>query len=206
MTNATRSLGFFLLSCLILIGINSSCEDKLERKERLLFTGSSSIQRWETLDSDFKQYSVINTGVGNTTMDYLLDNRDSLIFVYDPWSIVIYSGDNDLAKLMTPEIVLSNAIQLREAIHDYNSEIDILFISAKPSRARWVLHESFEEFNELLKFYCDTSNNVYFVDIWFKMLDEAGFPNKDLFLEDTLHINRSGYVIWADAIRECLEL
>ena len=43
-----------------------------------------------------------------------------------------------------------------------------------------------------------------FVDVWEPMLTEDGKPNPDLFVEDGLHMNEKGYVIWTRLVRESL--
>jgi lysophospholipase L1-like esterase len=34
------------------------------------------------------------------------------------------------------------------------------------------------------------------------MLDDAGYPNGDLFIEDGLHLNGKGYKLWENKLKE----
>ena len=45
-----------------------------------------------------------------------------------------------------------------------------------------------------------TRHGVDYIDIFTPMLDATGQPDEALFLEDRLHMNRAGYVIWQRVI------
>ena len=46
---------------------------------------------------------------------------------------------------------------------------------------------------------------VDYIDIFTPMLDASGQPDESLFVEDRLHMNRAGYVIWQRAIAPYLK-
>jgi len=83
-------------------------------------------------------------------------------------------------------------------------KVKIIFISAKPSVARWQLKSKYEEFNRQLKLWTSTKKNVLYADVWTPMLDNRGEVRKDLFIEDNLHMNRKGYDIWKIVISKYL--
>ena len=43
-----------------------------------------------------------------------------------------------------------------------------------------------------------SDDKLAYVDVFTPMLDAAGQPRRELFLEDGLHMNASGYAIWRD--------
>ena len=61
------------------------------------------------------------------------------------------------------------------------------------------------ETNRLVAAECGKDKNCVFVDVWTAMLDPAGGPRADIFIEDRLHMNRKGYEIWRDRLRKHLK-
>ena len=45
-----------------------------------------------------------------------------------------------------------------------------------------------------------------FIDVHTKMLNQAGEPMPEIFLEDSLHMNAKGYDIWQKAIKPFLPI
>ena len=50
-----------------------------------------------------------------------------------------------------------------------------------------------------------TSEDTYFLATAEYYLDSKGIPRDELFVEDRLHLNRDGYKIWSQLIRERLD-
>ena len=61
-----------------------------------------------------------------------------------------------------------------------------------------------QEANSLIKSFLKDQKNAAFIDVYHKMLNKDGTPNKSLFIEDELHMNAKGYAIWQKAIRPYL--
>ena len=53
--------------------------------------------------------------------------------------------------------------------------------------------------NKLMKQYCSTAANTYYIDVASKFL-KKGKPNKALFASDKLHPNKKGYQIFKKVI------
>ena len=77
-------------------------------KNAILFVGSSSIRKWEDVQSYFPDETVINRGFGGSELTDAIRYANDIIIPYHPREIVIYSGENDLAysDTITPVIVL----------------------------------------------------------------------------------------------------
>jgi lysophospholipase L1-like esterase len=71
-----------------------------------------------------------------------------------------------------------------------------VFISAKPSLSRWEQRADFIKFNALLQEWAKGKKNVTYADVWTPMLDKNKIVRRDLFIEDGLHMNATGYEIW----------
>ena len=65
-------------------------------KNLTLFTGSSTIRRWNTLAKDFPEIPVLNRGFGGSQLNQVLHHFDDLFPRYKPVRIVLYCGENDL--------------------------------------------------------------------------------------------------------------
>jgi lysophospholipase L1-like esterase len=74
----------------------------------------------------------------------------------------------------------------------------------KPSPSRQHLMPKFDEANELIKDYLGKKKRAVFVDVYHEMLNQDGTPMKDIFLEDSLHMNAKGYAIWQKLIEPYL--
>ncbi|MEQ1586908.1 MAG: SGNH/GDSL hydrolase family protein [Cyclobacteriaceae bacterium] len=180
-----------------------AADSSINKRKVILFTGSSSIRFWSGLRKDFPNHNVLNRGFGGSEMSDLLYYTESLILNYNPKEVFIYEGDNDINSGKSPEEILSNADKLLSLLRTHlPAKVKIIFISAKPSIARWHLKEKYEEFNRELKDWTGTKKNVFYADVWTPMLDSTGEVRKDLFIEDNLHMNQLGYTIWATVIRK----
>ena len=178
---------------------------QVNKKKLVLFTGSSSIRMWKDLKNDFPTRNVLNHGFGGSDMADLLYYVKPLIIDYSPSRIFIYEGDNDISAGKSPEEILSNADKILTQLRaNLPANVKIIFISAKPSVARWQLKAKYEEFNRQLKQWTGTKKNVLYADVWTPMLDSQGEVFKDIFLEDNLHMNRKGYDIWKKVIAKYL--
>ncbi len=180
-------------------------DSAINKRKLILFTGSSSIRFWSALRKDFPNHNVLNRGFGGSEMSDLLYYTESLILNYNPKEIFIYEGDNDINSGKSPEEILANADKLLSLLRTHlPAKVKIIFISAKPSIARWHLKEKYEEFNRKLKDWTGTKKNVFYADVWTPMLDNTGEVRQDLFIEDNLHMNQLGYTIWVTVIRKLI--
>jgi lysophospholipase L1-like esterase len=174
-------------------------------KRTILFTGSSSIRLWSDIQDYFHDKTIINTGFGGSHMSDLLFYIDDLVINYKPDQIFIYEGDNDIAHGVKPGRILRNTKKVVEKIQESLPASQVVLISAKPSPARWQFNELYKEVNSGYMEYAARQDHLDYVDVWSKMLDEAGKPDKKIFLEDSLHLNKAGYDIWAEEIGKVIQ-
>ena len=164
----------------------------------VLFIGSSSFRLWKTAKEDFDNPNILNRAFGGATLPDVIRYQDDVVLKYNPKKIFIYCGENDIAssEKVTPEIVLGNFRTLYQSIRNRFPEVQVVFISIKPSILRWSMKDRMIATNALISNYISKEKNTVFVNVWDKMLDENGEPMKDIFLEDKLHMNSKGYAIW----------
>jgi len=171
-----------------------------EDEKLVIFTGSSSIRIWEDLGKDCNGMQIINTGFGGSQMSDLLYFLDQTVLRFQPVEVYIYEGDNDIAAKKKPEDILETAKEVVNKILETNSKVKINFISAKPCPLRWQYKDEYKRFNSLLKAYCNSQNQLFYIDVWNAMLNESGRPSPDIFVSDSLHMNRKGYLLWKEFI------
>jgi lysophospholipase L1-like esterase len=180
-------------------------DNTVNKKELILFTGSSSIRLWKDLQTCFPGKNVLNRGFGGSEMSDLVYHFDQLVLPYQPKQLFIYEGDNDTNAGKTPEQILKETTILLEKIRSRVSPtVEVLFISAKPSLARAPLKANYLKFNAALKAWTEKQKNVKFIDVWTPMMDKNGEVITDLFVEDRLHMNEKGYAIWKKVIQPYL--
>lgn len=166
----------------------------------VLFTGSSSIAMWKDLADYFPRHRVLNRGFGGSNFTDLIYYAGRVILPYKPSMIFVYEGDNDIAQGDTPEKIVNNARKLRGMIRQALGDVPVVFISPKPSIRRWNLKSEYEAVNSALKKYAEAEPNTEFADVWTASLGDDGKVLDNIFLEDNLHMNASGYRIWQQVL------
>ena len=168
-------------------------------KGQIVFAGSSSFTKWKDVAMYFPGYPIINRGFGGATLVDLIYYVDEAIIKYQPSQVFIYCGENDMADVDTvkPATVLDRFKTLHTILlKKLPRSTKIVFVSLKPSIARWHLESKFIEANKLIETYIATQKNIEYLDVHTAMLDENKEVLKDIFIVDQLHMNPKGYLIW----------
>jgi lysophospholipase L1-like esterase len=175
-------------------------------KGAVLFVGSSSIRLWSNLATNFPELTVIQRGFGGSHLPDCTRYAGQIIIPYQPSKILIYAGDNDIARGDSPRLVFEHFKQFATKVHTALPNTDIYFLSIKPSPSRWHLSPQAIEANDLIRKYCARHRKLKFVDCWTPLLDASARPDPALFRPDQLHLNEQGYARWVPAIRHALGL
>jgi lysophospholipase L1-like esterase len=173
----------------------------------ILFVGSSSFRKWTNVQSHFPGYTIINRGFGGSTLPDVIRYASEIIFPYHPKQIVIYCGDNDLASSdsVTADIVFNRFVRLYDLIRKRMPEVDIVYVSIKPSPSRLRLMPKMEEVNDMIRDFMAKHSHAVFADVYHPMLTPQGQPIDSLFLADKLHMNDKGYRIWQQILQPFLD-
>jgi lysophospholipase L1-like esterase len=170
------------------------------RPGSIVFVGSSSIKMWTTLDRDFPGVPVLNRGFGGSEAGDVAHFAERIVVPYKPPVVVFYAGDNDLAAGKTPAQVLTAFQSFVATMHRDLPRTRIVFVSIKPSIARWSIVDKMRAANQLVRNYVRTDDRLSYVDVFTPMLDASGQPRRELYIEDGLHMTPAGYAIWRDLI------
>ena len=171
-----------------------------------LFTGSSSIRMWESLESDFSELNLINRGFGGAHLSDVLHYYDRLFTKYRPQRIVLYCGENDLWSGKSVGRVMKDFHALWAKINIDLPATTLVYLSCKPSPKRITKWNTYQSLNLLIKNLAQRDSKLTFVDISPTLLrpDLSFYPG--LWKKDSLHLNQAGYKRWTAWIRPTLGL
>jgi lysophospholipase L1-like esterase len=170
----------------------------------VLFIGSSSIRIWTTLSTDFPGVPVINRGFGGSMIPDSTRNVGRIVTPYHPKLIIFYAGDNDIGAGHAPTQVVDDFKAFVARVQRDLPDTTIVFLSIKPSVARFALWPQIYAVNESIAQWAYPQAKVKFVDVATPMLDSNGKPRPELLREDGLHMLPAGYAIWIAALKPVL--
>lgn len=172
-------------------------------QNEILFVGSSSIRMWD-LGKSFPNLKAINRGFGGSHIADSTHYAPRIIIPYRPRIIVLYAGDNDIARDLTPQQVSDDYRDFVSTIRAELPAAKIIYIAIKPSRKRWRLYPKMVEANRMIANQIKADRLAEYADIATPMLGEDGHPDNRLFIADGLHLNDNGYALWTRVVHPFL--
>lgn len=171
----------------------------------IVLTGSSSIARWnDQAAKALAPLTVIPRGFGGSVMGDVLHHLDRVALRYNPRAILIYEGDNDTAFAIPREKILGQLEQIVARVHEELPDTRIYLLSVKPSVLRQNVWAEAQAVSRGYRAIADSNPLVYYVDVANPFLNADGSVMTDIFVDDDLHLNDMGNLIWGAAIRAAL--
>ncbi len=169
----------------------------------IVFTGSSSVRLWSTLERDMAPLPVLNRGFGGSQMSHVVHFAERVILAYRPRAVVVYAGDNDLDTRTgkTAETVRDDFRELVRIVHAVQPELRIYYLTIKPSKLRWDRWPEMDRANRLIGELAAKDPRIQVIDIGPALLGPEGRPRDDVFVFDGLHLNATGYAGWTSIVR-----
>jgi len=173
----------------------------------ILVTGSSSVRLWDSIHTDLLPYRVIQRGYGGaklTDFNYFAER----IIKPEPFKAIVVFVANDIAGEETdlmPKEVLRQFKELVGQIRKRNPGTPVCWIEITPTPKRWLVSPEIREANSRIKAYCDRQDDLHFISTFDHYITPEGVPDSTLFRDDMLHLNREGYLLWAELIKTALE-
>ena len=116
-----------------------------------------------------------------------------------------YAGDNDLAAGKSPETACDDFRAFVKNVHGKPPKTRILFLSIRPSIARWKLIARINKAKHLIEAECKEDDRLTCVDMGSVLLDKDGKPRRECFAKDGLHLSQAGYKLWAEKVLPLLK-
>ena len=170
-------------------------------KGGVLFIGASSIARWTNLAESFPDLRVVNRGFGGSELSEAVKYAPRVVVPHAPRMVVLYEGENDLNRGVTPEVIASDFDKFSQLIHASLPATRIVVIGLKPSLLRWKIRDGMHQTNKLISTRCAADRKCTYVDPWPSMIGADGTPKPSFFVEDGLHMTPEGYKAWTKMLQ-----
>jgi len=179
---------------------------RLERtslpSQPIAFYGSSSFRLWSSMAQDLGSLDVVNLGFGGGTNVSGLHYFDRLVRPMRPQTIALYFGENDIANDgLTAQTTFDHLRALRQHMRDALPATKVFVLSTKQSPTRWIYADEVDRYNALTRDWCADLDDTAYVDVASALLGENGRPAGRLYVSDFIHLNATGYAVWADILR-----
>jgi lysophospholipase L1-like esterase len=171
-------------------------------KGGIVFYGASSIVRWK-LEESFPELTgvAVNRGFGGSDMADAARYAGRVVIPRAPRVVVLYPGENDIARGVTAETVGDGFRQFYETVHTALPQTRIVAIGLKPTPVRWQFIGEMRRANTLIRAYCEAHANCVYVDVHPDMMGSDGMPKPELYVADGEHMTPAGYVIWTRLVK-----
>ena len=188
----------------------------LESKDReeacvedcILFVGSSSIRLWKEIESDMSPYKVVKSGYGGAHFYDLIHYTKRLVKNHKPRAIAVFVANDITGKNnnswygdLKPREVLQLFKFFTQEIKSIHGDIPIFAIETTPTISRWSVWDKISKTNDLIKDYTIRKENLNYITTRLDFLDSKGYPWEKYFVNDKLHLNKSGYKLWSKIIK-----
>ena len=172
-------------------------------KGQIVFVGSSTIVDWDA-GKYFPELKIINRGLWGSALSDAARLVERIILPYQPRTVVVYAGDNDIDGGRTTEEVAVQFERFVRAVHAKLPLTRIVYIGIKPSPQRWLTIDRMRAANEMIRQFCSRDDRIAYLDVDGAMLGWDEKPRSELYAADGLHLSAQGYQLWTTLLRPFL--
>jgi len=169
-------------------------------EDAVFFVGSSTIRLWD-LKRCFPDFTALNRGFGGCEYADIAYYLGRIVTPHKPKTVVLYAGDNDIARGKPAAAVFADFKEVVERIRQASPDSRIIVLAAKPSVARWNLYPIMKDFNARVAGYANSDANMIYIETSGTILGADGQPRNEMFQSDGLHLNNSGYDAWTALVK-----
>lgn len=189
--------------------------DKTEtfNEDYILYIGSSSIRLWDSIKTDMAPYKSVKRGYGGAHFYDLIHYTERLVTPHKNAKAMVCFVANDLSGNwddpktdINPQEVKRLFKYFTKQVEDIAPDMPIFLVEITPTQSRWNIWDKTKRANNLMKAYCESKDNLYFISTADEFLNENKLPRTELFIEDQLHLNRDGYALWSQIIKNNLDI
>jgi len=170
---------------------------------KIVFTGSSSVERWGSTGLDlwnakYKPLGAVNYGIGADKIENCLwriinGELDTL----NPKILVLYCGSNNVPSNTVVETVQGVMVTLKELSRRLPNT-KILYMNFNPRGDQSPIGQAWDKItacNQQIIQLNNEENTVVF-DMFDDLIESWGVLKTELYAGDLLHLNRAGYGQW----------
>jgi len=182
----------------------------------VVFIGSSSIRRWESLTRDFADYHVLQRGMGGAWFTDINQLATDLVVSRAPRAVVMWAGANDIYNGQTGDHVFRNYTNFVATVTNAHPNTAIFYIgmTRNPGTAgNPAVNAARTNANAQISAFVSTNGNprLRYIDLpaFFESMPVGPTDNPsstDLwyYYVDGLHLNTTGYSIWRSQVLAAL--
>ncbi len=177
------------------------------RDGEVIFYGGSNFVKWSTLDEDMEGYPVQNKSFGGSNDVTRHHFMKELIYDSNPAIVLYMSSSNDWTQGKSLEEVTEFKQKLFDEMAENLPDTVFIILSSTPNPLRYYgeYQEKMQGCDRWTAEYCAGHENFEYIDVVPALsLKEGAEPNRELWLDDDLHLNEAGYEILAQVVREKL--
>ena len=176
-------------------------QDRLEAPAAgaVVFLGSSSIRRWESLTRDFGDYRILQRGWGGSRLEEMAAAYPWVVRPYRPSAVVMWAGTNDLSAGRGGDVVFQHFEAFRRLLRADFPDTPFLFLGMTPTLANGPTTPARKQANRLIREAAAQDPHTHFIDLAtpFEQLSPEDLAR--LYV-DPIHLNRAGYAKWREII------
>ena len=175
--------------------------------DAIMFIGSSSIRRWETMERDMAPYRTIRRGYGGakyTDMGVLVER---IVTPHQYRAIVMFVGNGVVGAPNdhSPEMIEGLTRHIVSVSRKHQPNAPFFIIEITPCERRYNAWSKIRAVNARLREVALSTPDTYFIPTASHYLKADGTPRPELFVADRLHLNEAGYELWSSIIRRRLD-
>jgi len=172
--------------------------ETLPRCADVVLVGSSSIKRWD-IKAAFPDHVAINRGLEAAEVADVRSLLPRLVQGVRSKAVLLYIGENDVARGRNPQSVSSETLSLIRDLHRALPRTSIYYLSIKPTPHRWRAWPRSQLVNAIVR--ANAGRGAFdYIEIGQKMAPTHAPPDAMLFRADGIHMTDAGYAIWSSAI------
>lgn len=179
------------------------------KQGQIVFIGDSMTERYK-LDRAYKDLDleVYNRGISGDTATWLQARLGVSLFDLAPSKVVLMIGTNDINYGRSAEEIAGDYESILHLIRQNLPDAKIWCVSIVPQNTDYSEgaaqnNAQIREANEKIKALA-CSYGLEYVDLYSLLVDENGLLN-GAYSTDGLHLNRRGYAVWTNALKERLQ-
>ena len=170
----------------------------------LVFLGSSSIRRWESVTRDFAEYKVIQRGYGGALITDLTPMVPWVVAPYQPSAVVVWGGTNDLTAGRSGMQVHADFTNFLNTLRKHLPTVPFFYLGITPTPANSATTAERQVANTLIQATIGTDPHSHYIDLPAYFNSLSPIELEDLHV-DPVHLNRAGYAAWLNLVRPAVQ-